>query len=157
MDSEWVSIWDKYFHWKNNKEIGLKKRTEQGKKLIWNFGFTGRGFVLPRTVLHLQVLSHSVRWSVIESEVSVVCPASVEATRYRVHGVCLLFNAQQVDSRGDTSDLHLEVVRLESRSGRWLISCMLIVAFRSVCRETEPKYEYRFVQRSAWLLTKVFI
>jgi hypothetical protein len=156
MDSEWVSKWDKYLHWKKNKQIGLKKRTEQGKELIWNFGFTARGFVLPRTVLHLKVLSHSVGWSDIESEVSAVCPVSVETTRYRVHGVCMLFNAQ-VDSRGDTSDLRLEVVRLESRSGRWLIPWMLIVAFRSVCRETEPKYEYRFVQRSAWLLTKVFI
>jgi hypothetical protein len=65
-----------------------------------------------------EMLSHSVGWSDIQSEVSAVCSVSVEITRYRVHGVCLLFNAQQVDSRGDTSDLHLDVVRLESWSGR---------------------------------------
>lgn len=57
-----------------------------------------------------EVVSHSVGWPDVESEVSAVCPFSVETTRYRVHGVCLLFNAQQVDSRGDTADLHLEVV-----------------------------------------------
>jgi len=65
-----------------------------------------------------EVSSHSVGWSDIESEVSAVCPVSVETTWYPVQGVCLLFNSQQIDSRGDTSDLHLEVVRLESRSGR---------------------------------------
>jgi hypothetical protein len=104
-----------------------------------------------------EVLSHSVRWSHIESKVPGVCPVSVTKKRYHVHGVCLQFNAQQVDCRGDNFDLYLEVVRLESRSGRWLNLWMLVFAFRSVCRETEPKYEYKFVQRSVWLLTKVFI
>jgi hypothetical protein len=151
----WISKWDKFCHWKINEWIGRKerKKKEVDIKLLIHCEW----FRLAANYAESEVVSHSVGWSDTEIEVPDFCSFSVETTRYRIHGVCFLFNDQQVGSRGDASDLHLEVVRLESRSGRWLISWMLIVAFRSVCCEREPKYWYRFVQWSTWLLTWVFI
>jgi len=60
MDEEWVSKWDKYFHWKTNKQTGLEKKGKKKKEIDMKLFIYCEWLLSAANFAASEVLSHSV-------------------------------------------------------------------------------------------------